>query len=77
MRNLPPITADSFHYSRHDTAGGTEIVAEGVQFDEATKTVRAKSVTWSTVYPFISFSVTVKNYVQAPAIAPAVKPAPQ
>lgn len=70
MRNLPPITADSFHYSRHDTAGGTEIVAEGVAYDQATKTVRAKSVTWTTIYPFVSFSVTVKNYVQAPLSPP-------
>ena len=70
LKNLPPITAESFNYSRHDTAGGTDIVATKLAYDSKTKTVKAESVTWTTVYPFISFSVSVKGYVQEPTPAP-------
>jgi hypothetical protein len=66
LKNLPPISAESFNYSRHDTAGGTDIAATKLVYDSKTRTVKAESVTWTTIYPFISFSVSVKGYVQEP-----------
>ncbi len=67
LTKLPPITASQIDYKRTDPFGGTTIHAEGIDVDGTTKTVKAKVITWTTMYPQFSLVVSARDYVQEPA----------
>lgn len=62
---IPNMSATSVDITERDPAGGTTIHLDGVR-TLPDGTVTAENATWSTVYPTVSASLSVKGLQQTP-----------